>query len=281
MLRKKTLFILAICALACWLVSLKERPGFSLAKIRSPLKYSKEWEIPSLSHEQQAMIDTIFSQPFYYLGSGAEHYAFVSHDQQYVIKFFKMKRFLPKRWLKPFGDIPFLHEYYRKKYERRKERLEDTFSTYRKIYDELPEETGLLYIHLNKTREWKKFITFIDKNQKKHVINLDELEFVVQKKANLIYSHLKELLDHNKIEESKKAIAAFLLLIEKRCKQGFFDLDQGIKNNFGFVGLKPIQIDLAGLRKKEHVSNHEIEKEVKRVRKKIENWLKENYPESL
>jgi hypothetical protein len=278
MLRKKLIVILILCALCGWWVSLKESPGFSLSKIRSPLQYSSEWEITPPSQDQKKMLDGIFSQTFYYLGGGAENYAFISCDQQYVIKFFKMKHFLPKRWLRPFKNVPFLQEYYRKKYELRQQRLEDTFSTYRKIFHELPEETGLVYIHLNKTRDWKTFLTCIDKHQKKHVINLDEVEFIVQKKADLIYSHLKKHLDLNEIEQAKTAIDAFLAMIHKRCTQGFFDLDHGVRNNFGFVYNKPMQIDLSGLRKKEQVSAKMIDKEIERVREKIEGWLKDHYP---
>src|SRR5581483_5199999 len=61
--------------------------GFRPDKITDTLPNVDTWETP-LSEEAQAVLD----QPFRLLGCGAECYAFLSADGEYVLKFFKMHR---------------------------------------------------------------------------------------------------------------------------------------------------------------------------------------------
>nr|NGX60255.1 hypothetical protein [Chlamydiota bacterium] len=119
----------------------KKPAGFSLAKIRSPFEKSSKWEIDQLPAYEKEELHGILSQDFNYLGSGAQCYAFFSADGKYVLKFFKMKHLIPKKWLKliPF---PGFEQYRFKKIDTRILRHQELFTSYKMAYDELKEETG-------------------------------------------------------------------------------------------------------------------------------------------
>src|SRR5262249_20212942 len=64
-----------------------------------------EWEMPALSPEEEKRLDVILNQRFHYLAKGAHCFAFVSDDQNYVIKFHRFASHLrPLSWLsRPFA----------------------------------------------------------------------------------------------------------------------------------------------------------------------------------
>jgi hypothetical protein len=69
-------------------------------------------------------------------------------------------------------------------------------------------------------------------------------------------------------------------VIIRRCKKGVFDEDPKIHRNFGFLGEKPIFIDVGRFvrddsRKDPAVYNTDIQMITKRFR----HWLEEDYPE--
>ena len=141
--------------------------GFSVDKITSKLFYEEDWEIEPLSQKEQEFLQQdVFGQTFYYLGAGLQWYAFVSEDQKYVLKFFKMHHLMPKDWL---NNFPFsLFENYRFKHvDKKKQLLEVIFNSVKFSYDHIKRETGLIYVHLNKTHLLKQKIHLIDQSGKK------------------------------------------------------------------------------------------------------------------
>src|SRR5271166_494426 len=111
----------------------RQTEGFRLQKIASQLPYRADWATPPASKA----IQTLLSQPYRFLGSGGQCYAFVSQDGTAVIKFFKHHHMRPSRLLLP------------KQKQQRKERLENLFSSFKIANDLLKEETALLFLHLN------------------------------------------------------------------------------------------------------------------------------------
>jgi hypothetical protein len=92
-------------------------------------------------------------QPFYFLGSGNQFYAFESQDRTLVIKFLKYRR--PSA-----GAV------------RTSAAL---------AYDHLKEETGLIYANAH---QFTAPLTIYDKIGIAHVIDLNRCEFFLQKKAH-------------------------------------------------------------------------------------------------
>ncbi len=255
--------------------------GFTVGKITSRLGFNYGWEVEPLSEKQRELLtQKIFPQKFYYLASGNQCYAFISEDREYILKFFKMKNLFPKDWLNSLPlsilqRLGFKHETSNQLFSER------IFESYKAAYESLRDETGLLYIHLNKTSEFTSNVTLIDNKGKKYSLNLDNVEFIVQRRAQKIYEHLDELVRKENYEDLKLCIRSFLLLIAARCEKGFVDQDLSIRNNFGFVENQAIQIDCATLTRDSSMKYPlNFRNEVLHAAERLDVWAQENYPEA-
>ncbi len=250
----------------------KRQPDLGLNTIATSLKYREEWEI-DLSPKLSAALDEIFSQSFTFLASGTQSYAFVSQDQQYVLKFFKMKHLTPETWLKYAR---------RKKSAKREEKVSRTFGMLKAAYQELRDETGLVFVHLNRSKDLKKQVRLISRNGKEYQLFLEAVPFILQKRAELIYPHLAKLMDQGEKLAATRCLHSFLDLIWTRELRGFVDRDQSISKNYGFIGEKAVQIDIGSLARKEWIEEErQPQQEIDRVVAKTEPWIRENYPELL
>jgi hypothetical protein len=255
--------------------------GFRIDKITSRLGFNYGWEVEPLPEKQrELLIQKIFPQKFYYLASGNQCYAFISEDREYILKFFKMKNLFPKDWLNNF-PLSILQRLGLKLETSNQFFSERIFENYKAAYESLRKETGLLYIHLNKTSEFTLDVTLIDNKEKKYFLNLDNVEFIVQRRAQKIYEHLDELVRQSNDEELKMCIRSFLQLIASRCEKGFADQNLSIRNNFGFVGNQAIQIDCATLTRDNSMKYPlNFRNEVLHAAERLDVWAQENYPEA-
>ena len=76
---------------------------------------------------------------------------------------------------------PLLPASFLKKVDRRFALLKHDFDSYKIAYENLKDETGLIYLHLNKTDFLKQKMIIIDKIGIYHEIDLDSMEFLIQK----------------------------------------------------------------------------------------------------
>lgn len=258
------------------------RTGFSPDKVTSHLAYKETWVTESMTEKQrELLVQTVFPQTYYYLAAGNQCYAFISEDGQYVIKFFKMQHLFPKGWLHKFPFSLLQHLGFEEDANNPvfSERI---FSSYKDAYETLREETGLVYIHLNKTREFTSDISLIDKEGRKYTIDLDAVEFIVQKKATRIYEHLDKLRIANQKEELKEAIRSFLQLIAIRCEKGFVDQDLSIRNNFGYIGNTAIQFDCATLTRDSSMKfPSNFRQAVLEAAERLDDWARVKFPEGI
>ncbi len=213
----------------------KETDGFTLTQLARPL--------PELSVLPGAPRD-VLNQTFYYLGRGGQAFAFVSEDGCHVIKFFKHQRKSAKR--------------------------ERDFTSYRIAGEELKEESGLEYVHCYRTVDLKKQLTIVDKLGIAHAIDLDNQAFVLQKKADLFYPYLEQLLNTGQWEAAKEALLSVVALIGARCEKGIFDEDAKLHRNVGFVENRAVFIDVGRFRK----STVDKKQEVMKVVEPLQAWLK-------
>lgn len=241
----------------------KAKQSFDLDAISSKLSYQKEWDLSSSS----PLLDTILDQSFSYLAAGSQSYAFLSEDGKYVLKFFKMKRLNPK--LFSFG-----------KTNKRQKRADELFGALKLSYEQFKEESGLQFIHLNRTKHLNKRVQLITKTGEKIDLSLYNVPFIIQERAELIYDHLSSLLNKNDQKAVEEALKSFFSLIQKRGEKGLIDLDTGITNNFGYANGRAIQIDTGRLVRVENQSGASAQ-ELARISSKIELWLKERHPEFL
>ncbi|MDN3506479.1 MAG: hypothetical protein P0S96_04545 [Simkaniaceae bacterium] len=216
--------------------------GFALTKIHSNLTYDSRWEV------ENGSLPEIFDQKFSYLAAGGQAYAFVSEDGQYVLKFFKHHLRRVPLWLRALPLTGKLAEKRTIHKQKRARKLLRDFSSYKLALEALPKETGLLYVHLNKTKTLKTFARIVDKIGIEHPVDLDKVEFVLQKKAELALPHLKKLIKGHDLEGAKTCIDSIFSLITTRCDLGVYDEDPRIHRNVGFIDNRAILIDVGRLK---------------------------------
>lgn len=258
----------------------KQTDGFSVARIHSELPYNPEWETAPPLDEMQKELDAALSQKFHYLACGGQCFAFGSEDGKYVIKFFKHRIRKPYSYLMN-AELPrFFGKLRNRKLDKALTKLRRDFTSYKIAYEDLPEETGLIYIHLNKGTKLNRSVTIVDKIGIKHQIPIDGTEFVVQKKAQLAYSHIEDLMAVGDTVQARQSLHAILDVIVSRCKKGVFDEDPKIHRNFGFLGDKPIFIDVGRFVKDSNRKDPAVYKaDLLTITKRFRKWLKDAHPE--
>ncbi len=138
------------------------------------------------------------------------------------------------------------------------------------------EETGLLYLHLNKTSDLKRKLVIRDKLNIAHELDLDQMEFLVQRKATLVYPHIETLIQKGELTAAKMAITNLVSLLHDRYKKGIFDKDPDLNTNFGFIGTCALQIDIGRFREG---GGREDRDEILRITDNFRQWLDLRSPE--
>lgn len=213
-----------------------ERPkGFTLKKITSHHTADPKWGVEQ--DLEKETLATYLQGPYTYLGSGNHTYAFESPDKKTVIKFFKQKHMRTSDF--------FISS---KTKKRREKERDDSFSSYKIAYEKLKEETGLLYLHLNKTSHLDTTLTLIDQEGKSLAVSLDDMEFYLQKKGVLALEYLEGLFQEKAYDKAILAVRSLLHLIATRNQKGLYDKDLQFFKNFAFVDGEPIEIDIGEFR---------------------------------
>ncbi len=252
--------------------------GFGYPNITSAPPYNPHWEV-SFSDEDLQELQEALSQTYTYLESGSQSYAFVSEDNAYVIKFFKHKRWRLNPLIDALPLPPSLSAKRERWKQKKKETVDATFESCVTSYREFKDETGLLFVHLNKS-SLNHILTVKDRIGFKHQIELGNVEFVIQKKAIPTGPYLLSLKEKGKTEEAKKALSALLDFTVKRAEKGYSDKDPHLIRNFGFINDQAIEIDIGGFhRDPKKDLNYFHSHEMKKIKRKLLPWLEENYPE--
>ena len=241
---------------------------FSLTKIQSDLTFHPEWEVPNRS------IENILDQPYFYLGHGAQTYVFISKDGNHVLKFYRHHRCKhPLEIFSPILPSSLKNRLLQTIGKRHNKRLKD-FSSYVLAHQKLSEETGLVYLHLNRTTNLKKKLVVYDKILVRHLLDLDNYSFIVQKKADPFYPTMETWIEQNEWETAEKALSELIGLLTTRCKKELSDKDPDLRTNFGFIKNVPIQFDIGRFKMDpSRAQTHSYHDELIRIADKLCHWL--------
>ncbi len=281
MFLKKILVVLAFLVLVCSLFVGLDRfvhhkssrcsPGYITTSYSSP-----EWEIPSNLIEDPTLIDHILSQKFTYFNKGSQAYVYVSEDKKYILKFLKQNKLCPNTWLAYF---PFSFNRYYQQSLILKEKHLSTFRAIKTAFSDFKQETGILYVHLNCTDNLNKKVTIFDRKGNGHVVDIDKTSFLIQKKANLIYVRITELMAQGETEKAKQIITSVFSLIDQLGKRGVVDNDPILRKNFGLIDDRAVQIDIGRMRVDPlRIQSLQHKQEVASITKSFKTWLEKNYP---
>jgi len=253
--------------------------GFRISKISSTLTYHPEWEVESsLSPTNQTRI---FEQKYHYLGKGAQVFAFISDDGNYVLKFFKHQHLRLISWPDKIWLPTAIRARFDVRNQRRQQKLHEHFRSYKIAYEQLRQETGLIYLHLNKTECLKRHLTIVTRNGWEHTLELDQMEFLVQQRAELIYPHLTALMDRGEADQAILVVGQVIALMRTYVAQGIIDTDPAFGQNYGIVGDHVVQIDVGrfihGTTKTP--SPVQLKQQLEKSTYHFRLWLVNHYPE--
>lgn len=272
MKRYKKFILYALLAVAVERFCHSQTDGFTIQKIQADLPFHPEWEGAPLSQNDQKEVEKILAQKFTYLASGGSCYVFQSEDGRFVLKLFKHHRLYPYPWA---NQLPLPHFLKQKidKYQRKRVRV---FASCKAAFEELKENTALVFIHLNKTEITGSHLTLVDKLGIVHEISADNVEFLLQKKAEMSYSHIDQLIARGDLQGAQKAVNEIRTLIWQIAHKGFNDLDPNVETNIGFIDGHAVKIDVGPLVRDD--KRKEMRRAVKSINR-LNKWLKERYPE--
>lgn len=253
---------------------------FRLNNITFPLPYEESWNIPTPIPEEEKKLEEILSQPFHYLGKGAQSYVFSSQDGQYVLKFFKFKHLRPSIFVDALPSIGFLKTYKDKQNARKQRKLFGVFESYKLAYDVDKNESGLIFIQLNTEGNPKRLVTIYDKIGMKREIDLQHYPFILQKKGETLRVVLSGFFKNGEIETVKERLGKILELYAGEYSKGVYDHDHGIMQNTGFIGDIPIHLDVGKLLREEKMKDKkEAQKDIQIVVNNINGWVQKHYPQ--
>ncbi len=223
--------------------------GFRLQKI----VFSTPAKNNSADHQYSDNFNEIIDQKFHYLGKGRQVYVFVSDDNQYVIKFARDNKYKYPLWARCFSFFNILSLNQMKVLEEKKERLNRALESYKIAYDELKDDTQLIFANLDKKKKINKNIVLYDKAKRKFKINLNEAIFCVQKKAIPIKEYLSDLLMQKDIEEAKYVINGVIENVISRMNKNILNRDfSNILTNYGYDNNKFFEMDVGSFYKEKY-----------------------------
>lgn len=254
--------------------------GFTIGNITSTRAYDPRWETKTLSQHEKQSIQVILDQQFNYLGKGCQSYVFLSSDGNYVIKFFKYQRFRIQPWIDLFSFVPAVDSYRLGKIDKKRNKLEGFFGSWKLAFNELQPETGLLYVHLNKSNDLNKQLVIYDKMGFEHHVDLDQMEFLLQRKAIMLCPYIDELMAKGDVEEAKLLLSRILSRVLSEYQRGLGDNDHALMQNTGVLDGYPIHIDVGQFVKDEKFKDPQVYKqEIFNKTYKFRIWLRKRYPE--
>jgi len=260
--------------------TLLSRPArlFSPSQIQSKFPPRPEWDV-KMSPNHDKFFYILSQQTLNWLGRGMQVIVFETQDGKYVVKFVQLGR------MKENSDKGFFQGLLSKENkEKREERLrhrEEIFSSSKMAFEELQDETGIIYVHLNRTEDKLRGVKLVDRNGQSHRIRGDDASFVVQKKASCVIPVLTKLMESGDLPGAKQRVNHIFDLLLSLARKGFVDGDDALirNNNMGFTEDRAIYIDTGHMFKAVNLDVAERMKYEFQVRlDPLEKWLNVMYP---
>lgn len=253
---------------------------FRLANITYELPFDAPWKVPVLNPDEYQNLKQLLSQQFFYIGKGAQCYAFASEDGKYVLKFFKFKHLKPNLLIEYLPSIFPFNEYKQSCIERKRRKLIGVFNGYDLAFRENRQASQLLYLHLLPTDDLQLTAKVVDKMGLKRNIHLDDVVFLIQRKGETLRARLSHLLNQKRIQEAEQAMVAIFDMYMSEYKKGIYDHDHGVLHNTGFIGNQPFHLDVGKLNKDERMQQVDFyKKDLELVIWRLDVWMKNSYPQ--
>ena len=232
-------------------------------------------------------IDSLLDQPFHYFGKGGTSFVFLGEDGRTILKLFKHQHLSPKSMLfstslPGAADGLRIQKILSNKKKHAHKHQSFFLNSCKLAEGLLKEETALIYLCKEPNPHFAKPVKLIDTWGFAHSINLSQTEFAIQKKAELFFPYLENLLKTGQKEQIYYAIDALLEQIRYRCQKGIGDRDPNLLINFGFIDGKVVEFDLGSYFPSPELKNPLMEaKELFFATYALQKWLEKHCPEHL
>lgn len=254
--------------------------GFMVSNITSDFSFQPQWEVHPLCLSEQEELTKALNQSYDYLSKGCQSYVFMSQDGQYVIKFFKYQHYRLQPWLAYFPPLPAIVKYRQEKREKKWKNFDGFMRSWKIAFENLKEETGLLFAHLNKTNHLKRSLILYDKIGHKHMIELDQFEFCIQRRAEMLCKTLLSYKEKGDLTKAQRLIHQLLTMIMSEYSRGLADNDHALMQNTGIAQDRPVHIDVGQFVQTDAVKDPVVaHQELFTKTYKFKFWLRDHYPE--
>lgn len=251
----RTLMALTLCATFFFFsfrAYERSTDGFDPTYITYKGPICSEWISPPLTSSEKILLDQILEHPFEYIGKGAQSYVFGSREGNYVIKFFKFKHLRSHGLMDALPSWTFLKDYRQRKAARKERLIASVFGGYRLAYEKHREESGLLFFVLNPScfsscLDMEKRVVLYDKKGRRWDISLKDIPFVIQERVDTTRTIMKRALEAGDLSLAKERFSQVVALYRLEYAKGIYDRDHGVLHNTGFIGDRPIHLDVGKL----------------------------------
>jgi hypothetical protein len=193
--------------------------------------------------KEQSLSLSSLDTPFSFLGMGSQCLAFSSEDEKYVLKICRASRYqLPFFLDNPIASFLFPSYIAEKRISKAKKRVTDG-SSYLTAYEKLQKQSGITFLHLDKTNNLKKKIKVIDPLGIPHFLSSDNILFYLQKKAIPLHEYIQILINNKNKDELKNLFTDLFNLVLEGCELGILMKDVHPGKNIGICNGKPMWID--------------------------------------
>lgn len=267
------------------------RDRFSKRAILFPQKPVPKWAIncylPREGVKEEKKITSLLDQRFYQLDVGAQFHVYVSEDSQHILKFFRHSKWNTPPFIRFFPLPPFLQKKRERVMQRKERSRRQTMESCTLAYRHFKEDMVLLYAQViprEKTdplyNPFLPKVVLFDSLGKRHLIDLNEVGFVLQRKALPIKDYLLLLKREGRVEKACAVIDQLLAKSIEILDRGFFDRDCHWIINFGLFDEHVIKIDCGSLYCDPSKGKEAFYREELPFGKKILlTWLEKNYKE--
>jgi len=244
--------------------------GYNLGKLEIKIPYDPNRSF-HIEPESMKSVRDVFIQKFSYLARGNQSFAFISEDGKFILKIFRnggwihpwrkfirSKLFSPNR--KRFGIQNLLRQ----------------LAATKVAFEQAPDLTGLIYVHLNLTDSLLPKVCCKDPIGRSFQLDLDKHLFSIQLRATPFEEAYSIAIKSNDREKFKRLTRSFISLLKSRISRGIRNTDAKLIDNFGFIGEQAIEWDFGCYTLEESINQAN---ELSIFTTKAAQFFQANYPE--
>lgn len=236
MIRRSLYLLLLAGCIFIFPASLKRcTHSFHAQRLIVDLPDRENWK--TVFHIPQEEIYAILSQPFEYLNRGSQAFVFASIDGKYVLKLYLFES--PKETL--MNSFFHRQDYSRSDYAAL--RSIKTLNALAAADHYVPEQTGLVFAHLNLTSDNLPLVHLSGPAWHRMQLDLNRVRFVLQRRVRPLAEPLIEAYLNNDRQRFDSLIREIDSLLSQRIACQIRNADPTLFDNFGFLEDRAVEID--------------------------------------